>query len=112
MTNWLLSMPHKVDAARGTQQTNNTTNSIYHVLPVAAHMRSKAEQARLQKWVTCSLALAHWEMACHAEPAPSEMKLRCKFQMYSGIEPKTKVRNTVDQSRGTAEAFDVKKQNS
>ena len=48
-------------------------------------------------------------MACHAESAPSEMKLRCKIQLYSGIEPKTKVRNTVDQSRGTAEAFDVKK---
>ena len=38
---------------------------------------------------TCSLALPHWEMACQAEPAPSEMKLRCKLQSCPGFEPRT-----------------------
>ncbi len=42
-----------------------------------------------QKFATCILALPHWEMACQAEPAPSEMKLRGKLQPWSRLEPKT-----------------------
>ena len=34
----------------------------------------------LQNCITCILALPHWEMACCAESAPSEMKLRGKPQ--------------------------------
>ena len=35
---------------------------------------------------TCILALPHWEMACQAESAPSEMKLRNKLQTCPGLE--------------------------
>ena len=33
----------------------------------------------LEKIETCLLALLHWEMACSAVPAPSEMKLTGKL---------------------------------
>ena len=35
----------------------------------------------------CILALPHWEMACQAEPAPSEMKLRCKPSCDQDLNP-------------------------
>ncbi len=38
--------------------------------------------------MTCSLALSNWEVACQAEPAPSEMKPSCKLHSCSGLDPK------------------------
>ncbi len=35
-----------------------------------------------KRYWTCILALPHWEGACQAEPAPSEMKLRDKLQLW------------------------------
>ena len=37
-------------------------------------------EERSKKVLTCILALLHWEMACSAVPAPSEMKLSGKLQ--------------------------------
>ena len=43
----------------------------------------------MQKHSTCILALPHEEMACQAEPAPSEMKLRGKLQLQVRVELRT-----------------------
>ncbi len=39
-----------------------------------------AKEQYTKNIATFILALPHWEMACQAEPAPSEMKLRGKLQ--------------------------------
>jgi len=51
------------------------------------HTQNKVKIFKIHR--TCSLALPHWEVACQAEPAPSEMKLRCKLQFCPGLEPRT-----------------------
>ncbi len=51
-------------------------------------LKADMEYRSAKKWytknvVTCILALPHWEMACQAVPAPSEMKLRASSRLSS-----------------------------
>ncbi len=56
-----------------------------------ADKEAKSPKKPAKNEMSCILALPHWEMACQAEPAPSEMKLRCKpscdLDLNSGPKP-------------------------
>lgn len=66
---------------KGAKAGNNSWQFVMH--PSTLHVQ------RPTKVVTCILALLRWEMACYAESAPSEMKLRGKPQLCPGFEPRT-----------------------
>ncbi len=53
-----------------------------------ADKEAKLPKKPAKNEVTCMLALPHWEMACKAESAPSEMKLRCKTSCEQDLNPR------------------------